>query len=83
MKTLVLAITIVSSLFLTGCDAVIPLETVSKGNAEVEFLFEHEGVKIYRFRGDNNRYIYFTNTSGKVEWETGGKHSRKVQVLGE
>lgn len=32
---------------------------------EVEYLFEHDGCKVYRFR-DYGEYVYFTNCSGKV-----------------
>lgn len=32
---------------------------------KVEYLFEHEGCKVYRFR-DFGRYVYFTNCGGEV-----------------
>ena len=32
---------------------------------EVEYLFEHEGCKVYRFR-DNFQYVYFTNCKGEA-----------------
>lgn len=32
---------------------------------DVDYLFEHEGCKVYRFN-DMGRYIYFTNCSGDV-----------------
>lgn len=32
---------------------------------EVDYLFEHEGCKVYRFR-DYDRYVYFTNCNGNV-----------------
>lgn len=32
---------------------------------EVEFLFEYNGVKVYRFE-DRGAYYYFTNTNGMV-----------------
>ncbi len=31
----------------------------------VEYLFEHDGCKVYRFR-DNGNYIYFSNCNGNV-----------------
>jgi len=32
---------------------------------KVEYLFEHEGCKVYRFR-DDGYYVYFTNCSGEA-----------------
>lgn len=34
---------------------------------KVEFLFEVDGVSVYRFYDD--KWVYFTNTSGKVEYK--------------
>lgn len=31
----------------------------------VDYLFDHEGCKVYRFR-DNGNYVYFTNCTGDV-----------------
>lgn len=31
----------------------------------VEYLFEHDGCKVYRF-SDNGNYVYFTNCKGDV-----------------
>ncbi len=31
----------------------------------VEYLFEHDGCKLYRFR-DNGNYVYFSNCNGNV-----------------
>lgn len=48
----------------------------------VEFLFEADGVKVYRFR-DAGRYVYFTNTVGKVEYTkiySNGKTHYKEEV---
>ena len=52
---------------------------------DVKLLFEYDGVKVYRFY-DCDRYIYFTNTRGKVEYTRtyhNGKMVRteKVQTL--
>lgn len=32
---------------------------------QVDYLFEHEGCKVYRF-SDMGNYVYFTNCSGEV-----------------
>jgi len=45
-----------------------PLEKVAAENNasyEVEYLFEHDGCKVYRFR-DESRYVYFTNCQGST-----------------
>jgi Domain of unknown function (DUF4884) len=31
----------------------------------VEYLFEHEGCKVYRFK-DRGNYVYFTNCNGEA-----------------
>ena len=62
-RTLLLA-----SLFTIGCSK-DPLSSVQTGNPyfKVEFLFEHDGCKVYRFMDMNWRY--FTKCKGSVEWE--------------
>lgn len=77
MKTLVLIV-----LFLCGC-VKDPLSTKGTGNLNftVEFLFENEGCRIYRFY-DGGRNIYYTNCLGQTKWsESCGKNcSRQVGV---
>jgi Domain of unknown function (DUF4884) len=53
-----------------SCAMVQPLPLAvepSQNNASytVEYLFEHEGCKVYRFY-DRGRYIYFTNCNGEA-----------------
>lgn len=64
MKKILLSIFAVA--MLSGCngdgDRVQTLQ--SSDNFRVEFLFEVDGVKVYRFR-DGLRDVYFTNTNGK------------------
>lgn len=81
----IMIIVILSFLFM-GCTNDTP-----KTNDEVliekkvKLLFEYEGVKVYKF-SDNGRDVYFTNTSGKIEYsrmnQSGGALSTKhVQTL--
>ncbi|HCY41263.1 MAG TPA: hypothetical protein DHV48_07910 [Prolixibacteraceae bacterium] len=44
-----------------------PAETVPANNDtyQVEYLFEHDGCKVYRFE-DRGHYVYFTNCVGDV-----------------
>ena len=53
-------------------------------NFKVDFLFEHDGCKVYRFT--DGRDVYFTNCNGRVDWQTSsrnGKHTtyQNHQVL--
>lgn len=40
--------------------------TVKTGNFELEFLFEQNGCKMYRFK-DGGRYIYWSDCQGKTQ----------------
>jgi hypothetical protein len=69
MKTLFksLLILIVCSEFLS-CTRQIPVSKVSPENNktyQVDFLFEHDGCKVYRFH-DLGNVVYFTNCNGDV-----------------
>ncbi|MDU1903888.1 MAG: DUF4884 domain-containing protein [Dysgonomonas sp.] len=53
---------------LCSCVGQQPVTTnISENNRdyEVDYLFEHDGCKVYRFR-DYDRYVYFTNCNGNV-----------------
>ena len=55
---------------LIGCTVISekPLSTQSPKNNvtyKVEYLFEHDGCKVYRFRDDFN-YVYFTSCKGET-----------------
>ena len=59
-----------------------PQSTVQKGNFIVEYLFENDGCKAYRFK-DGKRYIYYTDCSGRTEYQyqvSNGKSSTTVRV---
>lgn len=59
---------LVCSAWLSSCVAGIPLTREAPANNstyQVEYLFEHEGCKVYRFM-DMGHYIYFTNCQGDV-----------------
>jgi hypothetical protein len=46
----------------------------------VEYLFEHDGCKVYRFydRGD---YIYFTNCRGETIAKTDSTEARNITTI--
>lgn len=53
------------------------------GNFKVEFLFENEGCKMYRFE-DGGRYIYYSDCRGAIEYQyrtstNGGKSSIRYE----
>ena len=55
-------------LLLAGCAIQEPLTREEANNNKtynVEYLFEHEGCKVYRFY-DRGRYVYFTNCRGEA-----------------
>ena len=51
-------------ILLSGCTKEAT-ETTQNGNFTVDFLFEQDGCRMYRF-SDSGRYIYWTNCQGKV-----------------
>jgi hypothetical protein len=56
------------AMLLTGCATQEPLQTKKSDNNktfEVDYLFEHEGCKVYRFY-DLGKYVYFTNCNGEA-----------------
>lgn len=57
-----------SSFIMISCYTQKPLTKGTSDNNEtykVEYLFEHDGCKVYRFH-DRGSYIYFTNCTGNV-----------------
>lgn len=53
-------------LLLVGCElAPISTEKTNNPAALVDFLFEHEGCRVFRFE-DNGRYHYFTSCPGSA-----------------
>ena len=86
MKQTLIALT--AMLMLCGCatdgERLSPAKT--KRNFNVDFLFEVDGVKVYRFEDSRGHYVYFTNANGRCEYEhyvSTGKftYSVKMQTL--
>jgi hypothetical protein len=60
---------------LTGCYKE-PVSTETKANGfQVEFLFEKDGINVYRFR-DGGRAHYFTTRGETISTQSDGKHTR-------
>jgi len=57
---------LISALY--SCSVQQPISSAPPQNNatyEVEYLFEHDGCKVFRFY-DNGNYVYFTNCTGDV-----------------
>lgn len=57
-------------------------ESVQDGDFKIEFLFEHDGCKVYRFK-DGGRYIYWSDCSGRMSsdyTQSNGKSTRTVRM---
>ena len=69
MKTVIkIFLLMVSMLGGYSCSVQSPLATSKADNNKtysVEYLFEHDGCKVYRFM-DKGNYVYFTNCKGDV-----------------
>jgi hypothetical protein len=69
MKTLTgISVLIILSIFIQSCGIYEPISTKAPANNEsyqVDYLFEHEGIKVYRFL-DRGRWVYFTNCAGDL-----------------
>lgn len=55
-------------LLLNSCGINRPISTQrpsNNGTYVVDYLFEHDGCKVYRFQ-DEGRWVYFTNCAGDV-----------------
>ena len=67
-------------LLASGCATHIPLhEGKSQNNKtyEVDYLFEHDGCKVYRFY-DRGNYVYFTNCRGEAIVKTDSTEVRNT-----
>lgn len=64
----------------TSCATGVPLQTKESENNktyDVDYLFEHDGCKVYRFydRGNN---VYFTNCNGEAIVKTDSTEVRNT-----
>lgn len=68
MKTFIIPILSLFILIFTSCFVNQPISKERPANNrtyDVEYLFEHEGCKVYRFY-DRGYYVYFTNCNSDV-----------------
>ncbi|MFT3994806.1 MAG: DUF4884 domain-containing protein [Dysgonomonas sp.] len=83
MKTSRLIVILIALAMFTSClkkgDIISP--EGNKDDFNVTFLFEADGIRVYRFY-DGGRYIYFTNKEGKVGYtRSNGKQTYKEETL--
>ena len=81
MKTLLVAFGIV--LLMVSCYGQQPISRVPPSNNQtykVDYLFEHDGCKVYRFY-DHGNYVYFTNCTGDVTSIKNDSTGARVQTI--
>ena len=65
---------------LTSCNGIaLKKEQTNNDEFKVELLFEHDGIKVYRFL-DGSRYHYFTNKGETISSQTSGKISYEDNI---
>jgi hypothetical protein len=79
--TLVFTSLLLAVVFLSSCkgDA---RESIQDGDFKIDFLFEKDGCKIYRFK-DGGEYVYWSNCSGNMQsnyYESNGKSGHTVRM---
>lgn len=79
MKKLLLAAAIIAAIGITGCDH-DPQSTKTVGNGvKVDFLFEHNGIKMYRFI-DGGHVHYFTDRGETTTTQSAGENSYEETI---
>lgn len=62
MKAAILCL--VAAIAVTGCyERPMSVNRTNNNNISVELLFEHEGIKVYRFT-DGPKHVYYTDARG-------------------
>jgi len=67
------------ALLLTSCIREAQSVTHEGFDFEVEFLFEKDGVKMYRFN-DNGRYHYYTDRGETISSQENGKTTYEENI---
>ncbi len=73
----------ISGFVFISCAIQQPIEKKKPENNatyEVEYLFEHDGCKVYRFL-DNGHYVYFTNCKGNVTSIEGDSIATRINTV--
>lgn len=67
------------SLTLLSCQPGEAVESTQKGDFKIEFLFEQDGCRVYRFK-DGTRYVYYSDCRGKTEESHTERVSRQTHT---
>lgn len=67
------------ALLFVGCEVPPQESSLTKNGAQVQFLFEHDGIRVYRF-SDGGNNIYFTSTTGTTWRQHSNDTSRPMSV---
>lgn len=83
-KTAIVVYAMLAAVFLSSCagDAGDAKESIQDGDFKIDFLFEKDGCKVYRFK-DSGRYIYWSNCSGNMQsnyYQSTGKSGYTVRM---
>lgn len=81
MKTLILLFAVVAMFIVGLSSCASPIYSKPAENNtdyKVDYLFEHDGCKVYRFY-DRGNYVYFTNCTGNVTAVT--SDSTRVETI--
>lgn len=76
----------IASIVLTSafaCGTGKPLVSESAENNQtykVDYLFEHDGCKVYRF-GDMGKYIYFSNCTGNITAISNDSTNSRIETI--
>jgi len=61
---------------------IVKMESDNNKTYKVEYLFKHDGCKVYRFR-DQGHYIYFTNcNNGVTSIENDSTQTKVIDLTG-
>ena len=77
MKKLLLAAAIIAAF--TGCYTDPQSAKIEGNGIKVEFLFEHNGIKMYRFC-DGGHMHYFTNRGETITTQPAGKNYYEERI---
>ncbi|WP_165020278.1 DUF4884 domain-containing protein [Dysgonomonas sp. ZJ279] len=83
MKRITLQLmTVAVAFILASCGGSALLVAPSDNNPTytVDYLFEHDGCKVYRFY-DRGNYVYFTNCTGDVTAISNDSTSTRIQTI--
>lgn len=82
MKSLSIYLITILTTLMVSCGAVPISEAPALNNSTytVSYLFEHEGIKVYRFQ-DSGRYVYFTNCGGEITSITNDSVQVRTQTI--